>query len=71
MGELEATLKWFKHDKSPGPDGWPVKFCMAFLDTLGEDLLKIIEDYRINGRCMKHSILLSSPSSLNQSRCEQ
>lgn len=22
MEELEATLKWFKKDKSPGPDGW-------------------------------------------------
>jgi len=35
MGELEATLKWFKRDKSPGPDGWSVEFYMDFFNTLG------------------------------------
>ncbi len=24
MEELEGTLKWFKKDKGPGPDGWPM-----------------------------------------------
>ena len=24
MEELETTLKWFKKDKSPGPDGWTI-----------------------------------------------
>lgn len=47
--ELEATLKWFKIDKSPGPDGWPVEFYLAFLELLGKDLLAIIEESRING----------------------
>lgn len=47
MGELEATLKWFKRDKSLGPDGWPVEFYIAFFELLGEDLLKVIEDCRI------------------------
>lgn len=26
FGELEATLKWFKKDRSPGPDEWLVEF---------------------------------------------
>lgn len=47
--ELESTLKWFKKDKSPGPDGWPVEFYLAFYDLLGEDLLEVIEESRITG----------------------
>lgn len=31
MGEPEVGLKWFKKDKSHGPDGWPVQFSLAFL----------------------------------------
>lgn len=38
LGELEATLKWFKRYKSLGPDGWNVEFYLDFFDTLGEDL---------------------------------
>lgn len=47
MGELEATLKWFKTDKSPGPDGWSIEFYLAFFEVLGNDLLKVIEECRI------------------------
>jgi len=50
LGELEATLKWFKRDKSPGPDGWNVEVYLAFFETLGEDLLKVIEECRSIGR---------------------
>lgn len=46
MGELECTLKWFKKDKIPGPDGWPVEFYTTFLDFLGQDLLAVIEESR-------------------------
>lgn len=38
--ELEGTLKWFKKDKSPGPDGWTIEFYLAFYELLGNDLLK-------------------------------
>jgi len=31
MEELEGTLKWFKKDKSPSSDGWPVEFYLTFL----------------------------------------
>lgn len=50
MGEKENTLKWFKKDKSPGPNGWPLEFYIAFFDILGEDLLSIIEDFHTSGR---------------------
>lgn len=41
LRELEDTLKWFKRDKSPGPDGWNVKFYLAFFDTLGGTYYKL------------------------------
>lgn len=50
LDELEATLKWFKKDKSPGPDGWTIEFYIAFFDILGHDLLNIVEDSRRRGR---------------------
>eukprot|EP00253_Pinus_taeda_P014091 PITA_14091 len=48
-GELEGTLKWFKKDKSPGPDGWTIKFYLAFYEILGSDLLKVVEESRVSG----------------------
>eukprot|EP00253_Pinus_taeda_P008243 PITA_08243 len=50
MEELESTIKWFKKDRSPGPDGWTIEFYSAFLDLLGNDLLNIIEQSRRSGR---------------------
>ena len=34
IGELEATIKGFKKDKSLGPDGWAIEFYSNFFDTL-------------------------------------
>lgn len=53
IGELEAAIKWFKRDKSPGPDGWSIKFYSAFFETLGEDLLKVIEHSRSSGKIIE------------------
>lgn len=50
MEELEATIKWFKKDKNPGPDGWSIEFYIAFFDILAIDLLKVIELCRQDGR---------------------
>lgn len=50
LGQLEATLKWFKQDKSPRPDGWSMEFYMAFSKILGDDPLKVIEECRSSGR---------------------
>eukprot|EP00253_Pinus_taeda_P003055 PITA_03055 len=50
LEDLEATLKWFKKDKSHGPDGWTVEFYLEFFEILGLDLLKVVEDSRANGK---------------------
>ena len=36
LKEVETTLKYFKKDKVPKPDGFPVEFFLAFFDLLGE-----------------------------------
>ena len=45
--EVEAILKGFKKDKSPGPDGWPVEFFLAFFDLVGRDLVLAVEQARL------------------------
>jgi len=47
---LEATLKWFKRDKSPGLDGWLVEFYLSLFETIGANLLKFVDDSGINGK---------------------
>ena len=50
LDEIESALKYFKKDKAPGPDGWPVEFYLAFFDILGPELLDLVETSRIEGR---------------------
>ena len=38
LKEIELSLKSFKKDRSPGPDGWPVEFYLYFFDLLGPTL---------------------------------
>ena len=45
--EVDAVLRGFKKDKSPGPDGWPVEFFLAFYDLVGEELVKAVEQARL------------------------
>jgi len=74
--ELEATIKWFKKDKSPGLDGWTIEFYISFFEILGDDLLKIVEDYRRSGRispAIKSTFIalilkFDNPSSFNDFR---
>jgi len=47
--EIKAVIKAMAADKSPGPDGWPVEFILAFYHLLGRDLLQMIEDSRTRG----------------------
>jgi len=49
MRELEATLKWFKSDKSSSSDGWSVEFYLAFFEALGNDLLKVTKECKKSG----------------------
>jgi hypothetical protein len=48
--EVKETLQIFQKDKIPGPDGWTIEFFRGFLDLIGTNLLKVIEESRINGR---------------------
>jgi len=47
--ELLRTLKAFKKDKCPGPDGWSIEFFCHFFDIIKSDLLKMVEGSRISG----------------------
>lgn len=66
MGELEAILKWFKKDKSLGPDGWTIEFYIVFFYILSMDLLNVIKDCSRNARCLRPSTLPLLPLSPNQ-----
>ena len=48
--EVEAVLRGFKEDKSPGSDGWPVEFFLAFYDLVGEELVMAVEQARLQGK---------------------
>ena len=52
LEEFEHALRSFKRDKSPGPDGCPVEFFLAFFDILGNDLLEEVEYSRLDGRVL-------------------
>ena len=47
--ELKTTLHSLQKDKSPGPDGWTVEFFLAGYDSIGPDLLQLVEETRKNG----------------------
>ena len=49
---METTLKSFKKDKVPGPDGFPVEFFLAFFDLLGEEVVNLVEDARLARRVL-------------------
>lgn len=49
LEELEATMRGFQRDKSPGPDGWSIEFYLAFFELLGQDLLKVINHCSLTG----------------------
>jgi hypothetical protein len=48
--ELKGILDHFKKERSPGPDGWTSEFFIFFFDLVGDDLLQMVEDSRINGK---------------------
>jgi hypothetical protein len=48
LSELKDILHNFKKERSPGPDGWTSEFFIHFFDLVGEDLLQMVEDSRIN-----------------------
>ena len=49
LSEIEGALKTFKKDKIPGPDGWTIEFFLEAYNTIGLDLLHLVEESQING----------------------
>ena len=47
--DVKATLHSFQKDKSPRPDGWTVEFFLAGYDSIGPNLLHLVEETRKNG----------------------
>ena len=47
--EIKDVLTHLAADKSPGPDGWPAEFILAFYELLGNDLFMMVEESRIRG----------------------
>lgn len=47
--ELEAALKYFSHDKSPGLNGWTAEFYLHLYDMFEYELLMVVEQIRILG----------------------
>ena len=50
--EVERALKSFKKDKSPGRDGFPVEFFLAFFYLLRDELVNLVEDSQQSGRVL-------------------
>ena len=42
--DLFKVLDSFQKYKSLGPDAWLVELFLGFFDTLGQDLLRVVED---------------------------
>jgi len=47
--EIKEVLSHLATDKSPGPDGWPAEFILAFYDLFCDELLKMVEESRLSG----------------------
>jgi hypothetical protein len=45
--ELKDVMKRFQKDKSPRPDGWTIEFFLGFFDTIGQDILSLVEETRL------------------------
>jgi hypothetical protein len=50
LEELKAVLNSFQKDKSPGPDGWTIEFFLGFFDSIGQDILSLVEETRLTGQ---------------------
>lgn len=48
LEELEGILKSCAKDKSPRLDDWTTKFFIHFFYMLGHDVLKVVEESRVN-----------------------
>jgi 23S rRNA U2552 (ribose-2'-O)-methylase RlmE/FtsJ len=51
--EVLEVLKEFMKDKTPGPDGWTVEFCLHFFELVASDLVEAVEEARMIGAMYK------------------
>jgi retron-type reverse transcriptase len=42
-------MQSFQKDKIPGPDGWNIEFYLGFFELIGKDILKVVEESKLNG----------------------
>jgi hypothetical protein len=47
--ELLEVIHYFQKGKILGPDGWPIEFYLGFFNLIGQDVLKVVEESRVNG----------------------
>lgn len=52
--EIKTVLASFQKDKIPGPDGWVVKFFLAFNDFMGSYLLQVVNEARWEGSILPY-----------------
>jgi hypothetical protein len=48
--KLRDTMQRFQKDKILGLDGWTIEFYLGFFNLIGKDIVKVIEESRLNGR---------------------
>jgi hypothetical protein len=51
--EVLEVLKEFMKDKTPGPDGWTVEFCLHFFELVASNLVEAVEEARMTGAMYK------------------
>ena len=50
LAELKVAIFSMKADKILGPDGFPIKFYLGFMDILECNLLVVAEESRVQGK---------------------
>lgn len=58
--KLKVTLSRFQRSKSPGLDGWTLEFFEDFIDFISEDLIRVLNEWRVKGqipRAMKSTFI--------------
>jgi hypothetical protein len=47
LEELKVVLNSFQKDKILGSDGWTIEFFLGFFDSIGQDILSLVEETRL------------------------
>jgi hypothetical protein len=49
LEEISGVINSLKKDRCPNPNGWTIDFFQYFFDTIGKDLLLVLEEIRKGG----------------------